>query len=64
LNGMNIADGNIRDEIGGHLFDVPDTADINSIIDGVRAHKGAINSVVPRKKRLEDLFVETVTAKN
>lgn len=64
LSNMKIGDGNVRDEIGGHLFDVPDTADINSIIDGVRAHKGVINSVVPRKKRLEDLFVETVTAKN
>lgn len=64
LSDMTITDGNVREEIGGFLFDVPDTVDINSIIDGVRAHKGAINSVVPRKKRLEDLFVETVTAKN
>ena len=60
---MSIGDGNIHDTPGGILFDVPEEADINSIIDGVRANKGSVLSVVPRKKRLEDLFVETVTAK-
>ncbi len=63
LSGMSIGDGNIHDTPGGILFDVPEEADINSIIDGVRANKGSVLSVVPRKKRLEDLFVETVTAK-
>lgn len=63
LDGMSIGDANIHEIASGILFDVPEESDINSIIDGVRAHGGSISSVVPRKKRLEDLFVETVTAK-
>ena len=61
---MKIVDSNVRDIAGGVLFDVPEESDINSIIDAVRAQKGSISGVVPRKKRLEDLFVETVNAKN
>lgn len=63
LADMKLTDSNIHDIPTGILFDVPEESDINSIIDGVRAHGGAIQSVVPRKKRLEDLFVETVSAK-
>ena len=61
---MKIADSNVHDIAGGVLFDVPEEADINAVIDAVRAQKGSISGVVPRKKRLEDLFVETVNAKN
>ncbi|MEI7986651.1 MAG: ABC transporter ATP-binding protein [Armatimonadota bacterium] len=61
---MKIADSNVHDIAGGVLFDVPEEADINGVIDAVRAQKGSISGVVPRKKRLEDLFVETVNAKN
>ena len=32
----------------------------NGVIDAVRNQKGTILSVVPRRKRLEDLFVETI----
>jgi ABC-2 type transport system ATP-binding protein len=64
LGEMKIADGNIRETAGGVLFDIPEESDINSIIDGARAKGGQIVSIVPRKKRLEDLFVEAVTAKN
>ena len=60
---MKLTDSNIHEIPQGFLFDVPEESDINSIVDGVRAHGGAIISVVPRKKRLEDLFVETVSAK-
>lgn len=63
LDDMKINDANIHDTAQGLLFDVPEEADINSVLDGVRANGGAIISVVPRKKRLEDLFVEAVTAK-
>lgn len=41
-------------------LDVPDTGDTNKIIDAVRTAKGNIVSVVPRRMRLEDLFVESV----
>ena len=43
---MKIADGNLHEFPGGVLFDVPEESDINSIIDGIRAHKGAITGVV------------------
>jgi ABC-2 type transport system ATP-binding protein len=61
---MKIGDANVHDLPGAVLFDVPEEADINAIIDAARAKGGTIASIVPRKKRLEDLFVETVTAKN
>ena len=61
---MKISDSNVHDIAGGVLFDVPEESDINAVIDAIRSNKGSISGVVPRKKRLEDLFVETVTAKN
>ena len=63
LSDMKINDGNVRELGNGVLFDVPAESDIDAIIDGTRAKGGKIQSIVPRKKRLEDLFVETVTAK-
>jgi ABC-2 type transport system ATP-binding protein len=63
LKDMKIADGNVRSLPNGVLLDVPEEKDPNSVIDAVRSAKGTIVSVVPRKKRLEDLFVETVTNK-
>jgi len=60
---MKIADGNIHDTPAGVLFDVPEGSEINAIIDGARAKGGQIVSIVPRKKRLEDLFVEAVRNK-
>lgn len=64
VNGLNLADTNIRALPSGYLIDTPEENDPNAIIDLVRSKKGTIVSVVPRKKRLEDLFVETVTSKN
>ena len=60
---MKIGDGNIHDTPAGVLFDVPEGSDVNAIIDGARAKGGQIVSIVPRKKRLEDLFVEAVRNK-
>lgn len=45
---------------GKLMVDMPEDADPNSIIDGVRSSHGRITSIIPRRKRLEDLFVETV----
>ena len=59
-----IDDANVRAIPGGVLFDVPEEAEPNAIIDAVRSKSARIVSVVPRKKRLEDLFVETVTSKS
>jgi ABC-2 type transport system ATP-binding protein len=45
---------------GRLIVDLPEDMDANAIIDGIRSSKGRIVSIIPRRKRLEDLFVETV----
>ncbi len=40
--------------------DFADKGDTNRIIDAVRSAKGTVVSVIPRRLRLEDLFVESV----
>lgn len=50
---------------GGRLIvDIADANDPNSAIDSIRTAGGSILSVIPRRKRLEDLFVESVTSDN
>ncbi|HWD37397.1 MAG TPA: ABC transporter ATP-binding protein [Fimbriimonas sp.] len=61
LRDMKINDSNVRSLPIGILLDMPEEADPNAVIDSVRGSKGRVLSVVPRRKRLEDLFVETVT---
>jgi len=58
---MNITDANVRHLPNGFMLDMPEENDPNSVIDAIRNQKGRVISVVPRRKRLEDLFVETVT---
>ncbi|CAN5512965.1 ABC transporter ATP-binding protein [soil metagenome] len=64
LTDMNIGDSNVRKLPNGVLLDMPEDNDPNGVIDAVRSMGGRIASIVPRKKRLEDLFVETVTSKS
>lgn len=45
---------------GRLIVDMPEEADVNSLLDGIRTNKANVISVIPRRKRLEDLFVETV----
>lgn len=45
------------------IIDMPETEDTGSVIDALRAAKGKIVSVIPRRRRLEDLFVEAVRSK-
>ncbi len=45
---------------GRLLVDMPDSISPNAIIEGIVAAKGSVLSLIPRRKRLEDLFVETV----
>lgn len=61
LSDMKIPDANLRNLPNGLLLDMPEENDPNSVIDAIRAQKGRVISVVPRRKRLEDLFVETVS---
>lgn len=61
LHDLKLVDTNIRTLPTGFLVDMPEENDVNHVIDAIRGQKATIVSVVPRKKRLEDLFVETVT---
>jgi ABC-2 type transport system ATP-binding protein len=63
LQNLEMVDAHVRTLPNGLLFDIPEDNDTNAIIDRIRSSKGRIISIVPRKKRLEDLFVETVTDK-
>ncbi len=45
---------------GRLIVDMPDSISPNAILEGIVAQKGSVLSVIPRRKRLEDLFVETV----
>lgn len=62
IRSLGLVDTNVRTLPRGFLVDMPETNDLNSLIDTVRAKGGSVSSVIPRKKRLEDLFVETVTS--
>lgn len=49
---------------GGRLIvDMADTSSHDGLIDAIRTAGGKVISVIPRRKRLEDLFVETVSNK-
>ncbi len=63
LKDMKIVDSNVRHLATGFMLDMPEENDPNSVIDAIRGQKGKVISVVPRRKRLEDLFVETVSNK-
>jgi ABC-2 type transport system ATP-binding protein len=63
LKALPLKDTNVRTLPSGFLLDMPEVEDISSVIDAIRGAKGKILSIVPRKKRLEDLFVETVSSK-
>lgn len=49
---------------GRLIIDAPDTADTNAALDAIRTAGGKVISVIPRRKLLEDLFVETVKTEN
>lgn len=45
---------------GRVIVDMAENQDPNAVIDSIRNAKGTVVSIIPRRKRLEDLFVETV----
>ncbi len=49
---------------GRLIVDMPDDQDPNTVLDALRSAKSQVVSVIPRRKRLEDLFVETVRDKS
>lgn len=49
---------------GRLIADLPDTMSPNEMIDAIRTGGGSVVSVIPRRKRLEDLFLESVSGDN
>jgi ABC-2 type transport system ATP-binding protein len=47
---------------GRLIADFPDDGSVNEAVDLVRSKQGRVISIIPRRKRLEDWFVETVGA--
>lgn len=45
---------------GRLIVDMSEDNDPNALIDSIRTAGGSIVSIIPRRKRLEDLFIETV----
>jgi ABC-2 type transport system ATP-binding protein len=42
------------------ILDIDEEEDVNGVLDSLRSAKAHIVSVIPRRKKLEDLFLETV----
>lgn len=57
---IKMSDTTVSFSHGRLIVDMPEGQDPNSLIDSVRSSKGKVVSIIPRRKRLEDLFVETV----
>lgn len=54
-------DGVIVSSHSGRLIiDAPDSIGTDGFLDSIRSAGGKVLSIIPRRKRLEDLFVETV----
>lgn len=62
-DGIKIADATVSLHESRLIVDMPEEADPNALLDSIRSGKGQVVSVIPRRKRLEDLFVETVREK-
>jgi ABC-2 type transport system ATP-binding protein len=48
---------------GRLILDCPESVATDGFLDAIHTAGGRIISVIPRRKRLEDLFVETITAR-
>ena len=60
IKDMKVADGIVSTSGDNVLLDMPESGDANAVIDGIRSAGGKIVSVIPRRMRLEDLFVKSV----
>ena len=58
-----VAETTVSFHNGRLIVDMPEEGDVNGLIDGVRTAKGHIVSIIPRRRRLEDLFIEAVSNK-
>ena len=57
---LKFKDGTHSFRNGRLIVDMAEDEDPNALLDGIRGIHGRVISVIPRRKRLEDLFVETV----
>jgi ABC-2 type transport system ATP-binding protein len=62
-DGIKVKDATVSLHDDRLIVDMPEDEDPNSLLDGIRTSKGKVVSVIPRRKRLEDLFVEAVREK-
>ncbi|HZH98791.1 MAG TPA: ABC transporter ATP-binding protein, partial [Fimbriimonadaceae bacterium] len=60
---VRMADTTVSFHEGRLIVDMPEDQDPNSLIDSLRNSKSKVISIIPRRKRLEDLFVEAVREK-
>jgi ABC-2 type transport system ATP-binding protein len=58
---LRTGDNHVSFHLGRLIADIPDSDDPTAVVDAVRSAGGSIVSVIPRRKRLEDLFLELVT---
>jgi ABC-2 type transport system ATP-binding protein len=58
-----LKDSTVSHHEGRLIVDMAEEGDQNSIFDAIRTAKGKVVSIIPRRKRLEDIFVESVKAK-
>ncbi len=52
----------VSERAGRLIVDMPDSMSPNEMIDSLRTQGALITSVIPRRKRLEDLFLESVSS--
>lgn len=55
-----LSDSIVSFKSGRLILDIPDISETSDIIDALRSANSDVVSIIPRRKRLEDLFVETV----
>ncbi len=58
-----LKDATVSHHEGRLIVDMAEDSDQNAIFDAIRTAKGKVVSIIPRRKRLEDIFVESVKAK-
>ncbi len=63
-NGFRSDDSVVSFKDGRLILDMPDTNETNAVGDAIRAKNGHVTSIIPRRKRLEDLFLESVSSDN
>jgi ABC-2 type transport system ATP-binding protein len=59
-----LEDSIVSHKAGRLIIDMPDTTDTGAVLDAIRTGGGSIISFIPRRARLEDLFLASVSEDN